>query len=266
MISNRKSRRFKNFLFSNDAVSEVVDFVTMIGILMLCLALIGLVGYPALKSAQETRYIENTRQSFIVLAENINKIAMGNAPSRGVELKMYGGSLKVTGNSTIGINATNSSNQQISLLEPTKMRSIENSVGDTVVAYEGTGVWVKYPTGVILNPYRPLITNKSNMLVIPVVYIAGTSYTSGTGVSHLNICQEWILSEEKGCGKPGLTYWSNVSNITITITGAYSSAWMDYFKNILKWDIETGGTTARLNTTENMDVYILRSTIHAVLT
>jgi len=41
---------------------------------------------------------------------------------------------------------------------------------------------------------------------------------------------------------------------------------MDYFKNILKWDIETGGNTARLNTPEKMDVYILRSRIHAVLT
>jgi len=174
MISNRKSRRFKKFLFSNDAVSEVLDFVTMIGILLLCLTVIGLVGYPALKGAQETRYVENTRQSFIVLAENINKIAMGNAPSRGVELKMYGGSLKVTGNSTIGINATifnatTSSNEIISLLETTSMRSIENSVGDTVVAYEGTGVWVKFPTGVILNPYRPLITSQNNILVIPVV-------------------------------------------------------------------------------------------------
>src|SRR5665811_1096899 len=106
MISNRKSRRFKNFLFSNDAVSEVIDFVTMIGILMLSLSLIGLVGYPAIKSAQEIRYIENTRQSFFVLAENINKIALGNAPSRGVELKMYGGSLMVTGNSTIAVSYT----------------------------------------------------------------------------------------------------------------------------------------------------------------
>jgi len=271
MSSNRKSWHFKNFLFSNEAVSEVLDFVTMIGILMLSFSLIGLVGYPALKNAQEIRYTENTRQSFIVLAENMNKIAMGNAPSRGVELKMYGGSLKITGNSTIGINATifnvtTSSNETISLLEPTFMRSIENSVGDTVVAYEGTGVWIKYPTGVILNPYKPLITNRSNILVIPVVYIAGTSYTSGTGVSHLNVCQEGIPSAEGGCGKPFLTYWGNVSNITITITGSYSSAWMDYFKNILKWDIETGGTKARLNTTEKMDVYILRSRIHAVLT
>jgi len=262
MKPNRKSRLFKKFLFSNDAVSEVLDFVTMIGILMLSFSLIGLVGYPTLKSAQETRYIENTRQSFIVLAENINKIAMGEAPSRGVELKMYGGSLKVTGKSTIMINATNSSNQNNSFLSD--MRSIENSVGDTVVAYEGTGVWVKYPTGAILNPYKPLISNKNNILVIPVVYTAGISSTSGTGVSHLNICQEEIPTDEGGCGKPLLTYWGNVSNITITITGPYSSAWMDYFKNSLKW--ETGGTTATLNTTEKMDVYILRSTVRAAIT
>lgn len=268
MILKRKSGHFKNFLFSNDAVSEVVDFVTLIGVLMLSLALIGLVGFPALKSAQETRYTENTRQSFIVLAENINKVAMGNAPSRGVELKMYGGSLKITGNSTLTINATifnatSSSNENISYLS--NLRSIENSVGDNVVAYEGTGVWVKYPAGVILNPYKPLITNRSNLLVIPVVYVAGTSSTSGTGVSHLTACQEEIPSEEGGCGKPGMTYWTNASNITIKITGTYSSAWMDYFNDTLKWEI-VGSETARLNTNEKLDVYILKSRIHAVLT
>jgi hypothetical protein len=264
MISNRKSTCSKNFFLSSDAVSEVLDFITMVGILMLSLSLIGLVGYPALRSAQETRYIENTRQSFIVVAESINKIAMGSAPSRGVELKMYGGSLMVTGNSTMQINATNSSNINNSYLSD--IRSVENSVGDTVVAYEGTGVWIKYQTGTVLNPYRPLITYRNNVLVIPVVHIAGISSISGTGISHLNVCQEEIPSDEGGCGKPFLTYWGNVSNITITITGPYSSAWMDYFKNILKWDIEPGGTyTARLNTAEKMDVYILKSTIRTVI-
>ncbi|MCE8422779.1 MAG: hypothetical protein J5U16_02470, partial [Candidatus Methanoperedens sp.] len=54
------SNRSVYFLESNDAVAEVLDFVTILGILMLAFSMIALAGYPILRSAQETRYIENT--------------------------------------------------------------------------------------------------------------------------------------------------------------------------------------------------------------
>jgi hypothetical protein len=261
--------KMKYFLKSGDAVAEVLDFVTVVGILIISFSIIGLAGYPALKSAQESRYTENTRQSFILMANSINKVALGQTPARSVELKMYGGSLKVTGNSTIKVNATryNSTTklpEEINLVDNQTMRSIENSIGDTVVAYEGTGVWVKYPTGTILNAYRPLITNRSDVLVIPVVYVTGTSSTSGSSMSEVSFCQQQIPSEEGGCGAPNVILWSNVSNITITIKGSYTAGWQDYFKNTMKWNT-SGGYTARLNTTTNLDVYVLNARIYAVI-
>lgn len=232
-------------LSSEDAVSEVIDFVTILGILVLSIGIIGVAGYPILKSAQEGKHIENTKQSFIVLAENINKVALGQAPSQSVELKLYGGTLSVTGNSTIKINATNSSNVEISLVDQ-QMRSIESTVGDTVIAYEGTGVWAKYPNGNTLLVYKPLITNRSDVLVIPVVKISGTSSMGGSGMSRVT-----------AKGLPSVAFYGNVSNITVIITGDYVPGWKDFFKNIMKWDYDIGGTyTARLNTTK-LDVYIL---------
>ena len=99
---------------------------------------------------------------------------MGQAPSQNVELKMYGGSLSVTGNSSINITAINSTNENITLVDR-QMRSIESVVGETIVAYEGTGVWVRYPNGNTILVSKPLISNQSNMLIIPVVAIGGTS-------------------------------------------------------------------------------------------
>jgi len=232
-------------LSSEDAVSEVIDFVTILGILVLSIGLIGVAGYPIVKNAQEGNHIENTKQSFIVLAGNINKVALGQAPSQSVELKMYGGTLSVTGNSTIKINATNSSNVEISLVDQ-QMRSIESTVGDTVIAYEGTGVWAKYPNGNTLLVYKPLITNRSNVLVIPVVKISGTSSMGGSGMSRVT-----------AKGVPSVTFYGNVSNLTVVITGDYVPGWEDFFENIIKWGYVIGGThTGRLNTT-NLDVYIL---------
>jgi len=237
------------FLSSEDAVSEVVDFVTIIGILVISIGIIGVAGYPIVKNAQEKNYIENTRQSFIVLAENLNKVVVGQAPSQTVELKLYGGSLSVTGNSTITINATNSTGNITTLVDQ-QMRNIESTIGETTIAYEGTGVWAKYPNGNTLVVNKPLITNQSNVLVIPVVKMSGTSATGGSGMSHVAVK-----------GVPTVTYYGNVSNITVIITGDYTDGWKRYFEKIMSWSIQISGgssstLTARLNTT-NVDVYIL---------
>lgn len=262
----KSSLNFKHFLRSGDAVAEVLDFITILGILLLSLSLIGLMGYPAIRTAQESRFTENTRQSFVVLADNVNKIALGQAPSQSVEIKLYGGKLSVTGESTIRINGTiyNASSHTSSevTLEEESMRSIENSIGETLVAYEGTGVWVKYPNDVILNPSKPLIFNQSNLLIIPVVYLYGESELAGTGISRVTLCPDETCY-------PDLTVWSNVSNVTITITGNYVSGWKDYFRGVKGLNWEIGGTgdnyTAKLNNT-GMDVHILKTWIHAVIT
>ncbi len=246
---------YEYLLKSQDAVAEVVDFVTILGILLLSLSIIGLAGYPVLKSAQETRYVENTRLSFVVMAESLNKVALGQSPSKSVELKMYGGSLNVNMDSSIKINATNSTNKEITLID-SSMGSVTNSIGDTVVAYEGTGVWVKYPSGVTLNAYRPLINNQSEVVVIPVVSISGNSSMGGTGMARI-----------RAEGVPRVNTYNNMSNITITIKSDYTEGWQDYFENINKmgWKMSSsaGDTyTAVLNTTKNLDVYILNTRIY----
>lgn len=238
------------FLSSEDAVSEVLDFVTILGILVLSIGIIGVAGYPILKSAQEAQQIENTRQGFIVLADNINKIVLGQTPSQSVELKMYGGTLSVTGNSTINITAINSTGGNETLVYTTEMRSIESTVGDTVIAYEGTGVWAKYPNGKTLPVSKPLITNQSNVLVIPIVTVMGTSSTGGSGIVRV-----------VAYGTPGVTSYRNVNNITVKITGDYTEGWKDSLEKIMSWSFSFGGSsnelTAQLNTINNIDVYIL---------
>ncbi len=261
MSFKKSPLNFKHFLRSGEAVAEVLDFITIIGILLLSLSIIGLVGYPAIRSAQESRFTENTRQSFVVLADNVNKIALGQAPSQSVEIKLYGGKLSVTGDSTIKISGYNASGSEITLDEES-MRSIENSIGETLVAYEGTGVWVRYPNDVILNPSKPLIINQSNVLIIPVVYLYGESEIAGTGISRVTLCPDGTCS-------PELAVWSNVTNVTITITGNYTSGWKDYFRATKGLNWEIGGTgdnyTAKLNNTV-MDVHILKTLIYAVIT
>ncbi len=242
---------------SEDAVSEVVDFVTILGILVLSIGIIGVAGYPIVKNAQEANYIENTRQSFIVLAENVNKVVMGQAPSQSVELKLYGGSLSVGRSSKIIITATDSSEQTIILKNTTFMDSIESTVGDTTIAYEGTGVWAKYPGGHTLLVNKPLITNQSNVLVIPVVYINGLSSTGGDGMSSVRI--DGVVQT--------INFFGQVNNITVAIDSDYQNGWRNYFNTTLHWNKCPAGSpddcVAQFSTANNIDVYILYISFNA---
>lgn len=233
------------FLSSEDAVSEVVDFVTILGLLVLSIGLIGMAGYPIVKNAQEANHIENTKQSFIVLANNVNKVAMGQAPSQNVELKMYGGSLSVTGDSSINITAINSTNENVTMVDR-QMRSIESVVGETIVAYESTGVWARYPNGNTILVSKPLISNQSKMLIIPVVAIGGTSSVGGSGMSRVT-----------ARGIPKIDVHKNMSNISVTINSTYLNGWEDYFTNVMAWSpCDPGECTAKLQM-KNIDVYII---------
>lgn len=245
-----KSKTVK-FLKSEDAVAEVIDFITIMAILLLSFSMIALAGNPILRSAQETRYIENTRLTFVVMADNLNRIALGQSPSQSVEMKLYGGTLSTSMDSTIKINATNSTGREINLIE-SDMGNIQNSIGDNVVAYEGTGVWVKFSNGVISNAYKPFFTNSSNTLVIPVVSIRGNSSSGGTGLNRI-----------RADGTPTVTYFNNVSNLTITITGDYISGWKDYLTGVMGWNVTLGSDlTGHLNST-NIDVYILQTDMYS---
>ncbi len=245
------------FLFSEDAVSEVLDFVTILGILVLSIGLIGLAGYPILKKVQESNYIENTKQSFIVLAANINKVVLGQAPSQSVELKMYGGTLSVNMSSEINITAINSTNQPVILIDQ-PMGSIESMVGNTVIAYEGTGAWAKYPDGNTLPVSSPLITYQSNVLVIPVVSIWGTSSVGGSGMDWVSVC-------DQGCAPPSVSIFKNVSNINVTINSTYSGGWNNYLTHMsLSCSLSGSGSSVTCTAPfANVDVYILNVPLNA---
>jgi hypothetical protein len=240
----------KKILTSEEAVSEVVDFVTILGLLVLSIGIIGVAGYPIVKNAQEANHIENTKQSFIVLANNVNKVVIGQAPSQSVELKMYEGSLSVTGSSTINITADNSTGQRIPIVNDTQMRSIESVVGETIITYEGTGVWAKYPNGNTILVSKPLITNLGNVLVIPVVTIGGISSTGGSGMSRVTVK-----------GAPSVVFYPKLNNITVRINSSYADGWMKYFNNVMAWNFYfSGGTSGECTGTldaKNVDVYIL---------
>ncbi len=219
--------RIINLLSSEDAVSEVVDFVTLLGILVLSIGMIGVAGYPLLKSAQEGNHIENTKQSFIVMGENLNKVVLGQAPSQNVEFKMYGEMLSVISassrTSSININLTvynGTSTSNISYISyEYDLGVIEAEFDTAIVGYENSGTWVNYSSGGTIMLSKPVFVISNDSMYIPVTTISGSASIGGTGLVHM-VAKE-ISSD--------FVHTPNVSSVKILVNSSYAQGWQQRF-------------------------------------
>lgn len=245
---------------SEDAVSEVVDFSIILGIMLLAVAVIGVAGFPLVDHMQESGHAENIRQSFTVLTANINKIVFGSAPSQSVELKLYGGLVSVTGDSSIivTVQAWNASNSSVeSYTFERQLRMIQNEYKDRSICYENTGAWAQYPLGDALMVSRPKFVLHDGVLTIPAVMISGSTGISGVGLVRLT----------SNGGMSSVYSYYNVSQVDITIKSKYYKAWERYFKDTDDMAMQTVSVDAT-NTTvhmskddypNNIDVHVLYS-------
>jgi len=243
-------------LSSEDAVSEVMDFVIILGILLLSISIIGLVGYPILEKAQEAKHIENTKQSFTVMGKNINRVVLGQAPSQSLEVKIYDEIFSVIPNSSreskINITLTNGSNIDESF--EWALGAIEAEFDTVTIAYENTGTWIKYDSGATMMLSRPSFVLRGDSLMIPVTTIVGSSSISGRGFIHV------VASEITD----DLIYRPDIKSIRIIVNSNYNEGWQKQFLN------ETNGWTRSFpgkeimekNFTSPVSVYILRKTIN----
>lgn len=249
----------KHTIMKDDsAVSEMVDYSIILGIILLATAIITVAGVPMLKHMQENQHTENMEQSFQVLAMNMNKVVFGNAPSQSVELKMYGGSLysesddssnmsitmKVWDNST-GFRIENYSSQ---------MGKLESDFQGTLIGYENGGVWARYSSGNALMLSEPRITYANNVIVIPDASIFGINSISGSGLVR-------ITADSRI--KSTVSY-QNVSQMNVTITSDYVEAWEKFLTERLNMtttesDIENRTVHLSVNFTENADVYFVKA-------
>ena len=212
----------RNFLKSESAVSEVIGFILVFSIVMLAISAIYAVGYPTIQSSKENAQFQNMEQSFMVLQSNINTVAFGQAPVRTLKTSLGGGSLTVypsDGSITVSPGGWD-----------VPIGAIEYEKNGRSIAYEGGGVWEKYPAGSAIKVSEPRI------------FVHGDIGNRTVSVSIINISGE--LSSVGGEGAASVTVRSKTStyplsitdppgDVTITVTSDYADAWERYFNETL---------------------------------
>ncbi|MCZ7357452.1 MAG: hypothetical protein O8C66_08040 [Candidatus Methanoperedens sp.] len=219
---------------SEKAAVEVVGHVIILGITVTGISMITLVGVPVIYQLEERANVQNMEQTYTMLDSRVSRVALGEAPRQIIDVNPGGGSVSIQPNS--------SSAQSYVLIEfkmdtgaiipvTIPMGKIVYRNGDREVAYEGGGVWSKYPAGsVMLSP--PEFNYNGVTLTFPIVNITGNYSSGGKGTSTLNV-------EKRGEAQiicPNATFPNplskNVTQVTITLKSEYYDGWADYFRSI----------------------------------
>ena len=245
----------RKFLQSESAVSEVIGFILVFSIIMLAISLIYAVGYPAIQSSKENTQFQNMEQSFMVLQSNINTVAFGHAPVKIMKTSLGGGSLTVDPdagwiyvNTTSGVYSRN-----------VTIGAIEYEKNGRRIAFEGGGVWKKYPVGYAIK------------LSEPRIFVQDVDGNKTVFVSIINISSENGISAVGGEGTASVVARFNRShtpeydyspgNVTITVTSDYADAWKRYFEDM---GFSVSGSGTNPVTAEISDVNTLIVNEHVI--
>lgn len=88
------------------AVSEIIGFILVFSLIIGTVSLVYVGGFAGLQDARDHEQLENAERAFDVLANNLESIASGDAPSRATEIKLSDATLTLEDKTEITVNTS----------------------------------------------------------------------------------------------------------------------------------------------------------------
>jgi hypothetical protein len=221
------------FMNSEKAEAEVVGYIIILGLTITGIAMITLIGVPFIMKLQDMSTVRNAEQAYTALDSRVSQVALGTTPKQIVNVELGDGYLSVSPNSSFS-----SSDESYILFEFKNVTGTERinipmgkivyRKGDREVAYEGGGVWGKYPSGsVMLSP--PEFNYNGVTITMPVINITGNFSEGGKGTASLEFEKKGNVTLLYPTANPN-PISTNISEVKITVRSEYYDAWADYFR------------------------------------
>ena len=203
---------------NEEAVSEVIGFIFIFGIVILSMSTIYVLGFPALQKSMDDTVFESTEQNFIVLQSYMKMVGFDQVPMQSLKIRLQGATLSVTQKSNLTIEYDGKTLTYVT-------GEIEYTKNDNYLTYENGGVWKRYPEGSLMVSTPRIYTGKingSNITTIGVVLAQGESFQSGSGISILKMEHNNSI----------IINPPNLVNVTLIINSTYASDWRKFLESI----------------------------------
>jgi len=237
----------------NSAVSETVGYIIIFGIMMTGIALIILLGYPALLNQQQEANIRNMERNMIVLQSDVNALVYKSVPYKETTMQVNGGVFSVkrpdqtpsfftiSDDSGSLLDTTLYPNGQF---KPGELQFLSES-NDISVSLEN-GAVVKYQTGgsVMLSEPRWFIDSSTGTttMVISLIQVDSSKILSKSGICTVQLSIEPLPLNSAGDNIVDKSPVGGNVIISTTLSARYYKAWANYYTSTLGMEEITGTT------------------------
>jgi len=246
----------KHLKHSQDAVSEVVGYTLLLGIIVLAIGIISMTALPVIQDAKEQAYLKNVEQGFTVLDSKASLTAIGKQPTQIVQMYTQAGGITVNDSSLSRIKVTFTNGTTTYVVYDESMGTIQYQLGDNKIAYEGGGVFRKYPgegDPVMITP--PEFHYNGETLTLPIIRINSNESVGGTGVITLRLVSDqtsYVLFPNPDNNPEFTNPLLLGKQINVVIKSDYYKAWAKYIEERTEATVTTNDVTKEATVTLNV--------------
>jgi hypothetical protein len=209
----------------NEAQSEIIGVILILGVTFASIAVILLLGQPILSDATDSATVDRVQNEMITLDSRLTAASVGTSVNETLTFNLQGGSLTSEPDAT-RFNVTLENGDTI---YNRSIGKIEYENGETAVAYEAGGIWRRNTlTDGSFMVSSPDFTFDGETLSLPVYNV-----TSEGGYSGPNTLS--VRGGNRTNYYPNATVSNPVDgNVTVTVETEYQDGWARYFENQLR--------------------------------
>lgn len=231
---------------NEEAVSEIIGFIIIFGIVVTSIGIVYANAVPQLQESREVENVQNAERAFSVLQNNIDDVAVRQAPSRSTQIRLQGSSIDIRRlDSYINITVHPKSGTPF-FMDANYSSIVYTNTNDLRIVYENGAVFRSIRDGGSGMTYKPNWRINSREVVLPIIDTRGEGQVSGTSTVLLR-------AEDAGLAEKNVT---QVDEVNITIKSPRADGWEIYMRGFesdgLAADVGRSGDTVymRVDTAE----------------
>lgn len=246
------------------AVSEVIGFVLIFGIVLGTISLVYVSGIAGLDDTRDSERLQNAERAFDVLADNFQKMGNGEAPNRATEIKLADAQLDTTDHQSLRFDSD--SLAQSATSGPV---SIRYSAGtDTQIYYEA-GAVIRVDDGNSIMLSEPDFIFQEDRIVVRYLETRGAGQSVGGSTTVLvrgEVRDSSLLASATDIDS------DETATFEITTESDRTDAWERYLESEIDWEEDAcsvGGdgetVTCSFEVAEGGSIHVARTRIRVTL-
>lgn len=207
---------------TDKAVSEIIGFIIVFGIVVTSIGIVYSNAVPQLQDSREIENIQNSQRAFSVLQNNINDVAVRQAPSRSTQIRLQGSTIELrpAGEGYINVTVEPVSGSDFSI-NTTYRPIVYTNTNDLRIVYENGAVFRSVRDGGSGMSYKPNWRINEDEVVLPIINTKGNRVSAG-GTSTI------LLRAENAGTETNVT--ESVDSINVTVKSPRADGWELYMQ------------------------------------